>query len=80
MARTTVDIDNLVLEEVKRIRDERGVSLGRVVSQLLAEALASHPTEPPSNRLQWTAKPMGARLDIADKDALHAALDEPEPR
>ena len=80
MTRTTVDIDTVVLDEVKRLRDDKGISLGQVVSQLLAEALASHQEAPPSTRLQWTAKPMGARVDLADKEALHAILDEAEPQ
>ena len=80
MTRTTVDIDTLVLDEVKRLRDETGVSLGQVVSQLLAEALASHQEAPTSTSLQWTAKPMGIRVDLTDKDALHAILDEAKPR
>jgi len=80
MARTTLEIDTPVLEEVKRLRDQEGVSLGQMVSRLLAEALASQRQLQPSTDLQWTAKSMGARVDLADKDALHAALDEPERR
>ncbi len=30
--------------------------------------------------LQWIAKPMGSRIDLADKDALFAALDEEHRR
>jgi hypothetical protein len=31
----------------------------------------------PAARFEWTSREMQARLDIADKDALHRALDEP---
>ena len=78
MARTTLDIDTPVLEEVKRLRDQEGVSLGQIVSRLLAEALASQLNEEPAVGFRWTARSMGARIDLADKDALHATLDDPE--
>jgi len=78
MARTTLDIDTPVLKEVKRLRDQEGVSLGKIVSRLLAEALTAQSREQASTSLKWTAKSMGARIDLADKDALFAALDEPE--
>jgi hypothetical protein len=38
--RTTLDIDDLVLREVKAIHEREGRSIGAVVSELLAEALA----------------------------------------
>jgi hypothetical protein len=38
MARTTLDIDDPILEEVKRVRDREGKSIGRVVSDLPAGA------------------------------------------
>jgi hypothetical protein len=34
--RTTVDIDDPILEEVKRLRTVEGKSLGRLISDLLA--------------------------------------------
>ena len=38
--RTTVDIDDPLLREVKAIQEKEGRSMGAVVSELLAEALA----------------------------------------
>ncbi len=74
--RTTVDIDAPVLKEVKRLTRREGKSLGRVVSELLAESLgrrrARAPSVPP---FAWTARRMDARVDLADKDAVQAALD-----
>lgn len=78
MTRTTLDIDAPVLEEVKRLRDQEEVSLGKLVSRLLAEALASRPQEEGSFSLKWTARSMGARIELMDKETLYAALDEPE--
>ena len=41
MARTTVDIDTPILEEIKRFQKKDGRSLSRIISQLLAEALVN---------------------------------------
>jgi hypothetical protein len=38
--RTTLDIDDPILREVKAIHEREGRSIGAVVSELLAEALA----------------------------------------
>ena len=78
MARTTVDIDTPILKEIKDLRKREGRSMGKVMSQLLAEALAQRKlsAEPPSFR--WASHPMHARLDLADKDAIYAILDKDE--
>ena len=80
MSRTTLDIDKPLLDEVKRIQQRERRSLGQVVSRLLAEALASRRRDEPPSDLEWTSKPMGARIDLLDKDALYAILDESESR
>ena len=75
--RTTIDIDDPILKEVKRLQRREGKSLGRLVSDLLAQALAGLrevPTGPPQFR--WIAKPMGARVDLSDKHALLDAMDD----
>jgi hypothetical protein len=76
--RTTIDIDDPILKEVKRLQRREGKSLGRLVSDLLAQSLAASkaavPAEPPAFR--WVAKPMRARLDLVDKHALLDAMDE----
>jgi hypothetical protein len=38
--RTTIDIDDPILREVKAIHEKEGRSMGAVVSELLADALA----------------------------------------
>lgn len=73
MPRTTIDIDATVLRQVKRLARSAGKSLGRVVSELLAGALAERPAQ--TRKLVWRAKPMRARVDLEDKEALHEALD-----
>ena len=74
--RTTLSIDTPILDEVKRIQRAEGGSLGRVVTQLLSEALVSRrdPSEKAA-RLEWISKPMKARVDLADREAVYAILD-----
>jgi hypothetical protein len=77
--RTTLNIDTPILDEVKRIQQKEGGALGRVVTRLLSEALARR-SEPPaeSDRLEWISKPMKARVDLADREAVYAILDDEE--
>jgi hypothetical protein len=76
--RTTLDIDDPILREIKAIHQKEGRSMGAVVSELVAEALARRrPRARPSFR--WTARPMKAVVDLADKEAVYAALDADQP-
>lgn len=75
MARTTVDLDPTVLKELKRRARLEGKSLGRLASEMLTGALR-HADQPPSSApLAWVARPMGALVDLEDKEALRRALD-----
>ena len=76
MPRTTIDLDAPVLEELKRIQEEEGGSLGSVASSLLIDALAERKKGGPVHRLRWKARPMGARVDLEDKEAIGAILHE----
>jgi hypothetical protein len=73
--RTTVDIDDPILREVKAIHQREGRSMGAVVSELLADALARRRSGRERPAFHWTSRPMKALVDLADKDALYAALD-----
>jgi len=73
--RTTLDIDDPVLRELKRRQRAEGKSLGKVASELLARALAETGEAKAPAKLAWTAQAMGARVDLADKDALYRAMD-----
>ena len=73
--RTTLDIDNPILRELKRLQVKEGKSLGRLVSDLLARALKEEATSAASSPRSWIARPMGARVNLADKDAIYRALD-----
>lgn len=77
--RTTLSIDTPILDEVKRIQRTEGGSLGRVVTQLLSEALARRENGlKGSSRLEWLSKPMKARVDLADREAVYEILDGDE--
>jgi hypothetical protein len=75
MARTTLDIDPLLLKELKRLQKKDGRSLGKIVSQLLAEALSRRTTAPEPPVLQWISRPMHSLVNLADKEAVYALLD-----
>ena len=75
--RTTLSIDTPILDAVKRVQQKEGTSLGRVVTQLLAEALAYRGNARDDAReLTWTSRPMGAQVDLADREAVYAILDQ----
>ena len=74
MPRTTLDIDAPILRDLKKRQRREGKSLGRLVSDLLARAIASSDKEEPDATFTWISRPMGTRVDIADKEALRAAL------
>lgn len=77
MPRTTVDIDAAVLRELKRRQKRERKSLGQLVSELVAAALAREGARPPAPvPFAWAAKPMGARVDLEDKEAVRAALEK----
>jgi hypothetical protein len=75
MTRTTIDIDAAVLRELKRRQRREDKTLGRLVSELLAGALRDGP-EPAPPPFAWTSRPMSARVDLEDKEAVRRALDE----
>jgi hypothetical protein len=77
--RTTLDIDDPILKEVKAIHDKEGRSLGAVVSELLAEALARRRASHARPSFRWTSRPMRCLVDLADKETVYAALDADRP-
>ncbi len=75
MSRTTLDIDDPVLRDLKKLQRAEGKSLGRLVSDLLADALGRLKAPPPAPAFHWHARVMQPLVDIADKDAVQAILD-----
>lgn len=75
--RTTLDIDEPILRELKTQAKLEHKSLGRLASDLLAQALSAgkNPSLSKNVTKSWTAKPMNARVNLADSDALYSAME-----
>lgn len=78
MSRTTLDIDKPILEEIRQLHRKENKSMGRVVSDLLAQALmdrrnAQEKKHPP--RLHWRSRSLGALVDLEDKASVFRILD-----
>jgi predicted DNA-binding ribbon-helix-helix protein len=75
--RTTVDLDDPILKDLKKIQQKEGKSLGRLISDLLARAIRERKSPKASTKpARWISKAMGARIDLADREALYAAMEE----
>lgn len=72
--RTTIDIDPVVFEQLKRRQAVERKTLGALVSELLAAALAERDERTPA-AISWPSAALGALVDIDDRDALRALLD-----
>lgn len=77
MPRTTLNIDASVLRALKgRAKDERK-SIGDVVSEIVAPALAQKQVKRQQVRLRWHSARMGPpTIDLEDKEAARRALDQ----
>ena len=81
MPRTTIEIDAPILRDLKRRQKQQGKSLGRLVSDLLAQALhQSKAARASSTSFRWIARSMQAKIDLADKEAVYQALDRQDRR
>ena len=76
--RTTLDLEKPILDALKALQKKERRSLGRIASQLLADALdGRRKARPPlASTLSWNVAPMGPRVDLRDKDAVYRILDE----
>ena len=75
MARTTLDIDASVLRQLKKRKQKERKTLGQLVSELLAQALADNNSDEPPAPLQWVSQPMRPKVDLDDKEAVSKILD-----
>ena len=76
--RHAIDISPNVFRASPALRERQGGSLDAIASGLPAEALdGRREEEGRAPTLEWRSQPMGARVDLADKDALCAILDDP---
>lgn len=77
--RTTLDIDDPILREVKAIHQREGRSISAVVSELLAEALARRRPSRARPPFRWTSRPMKPLVDLTDKETVYAVFDADRP-
>lgn len=80
MARTTLDIETPILNAIKELQKKEGETLGRLVSRLLAEALGRRKPRGRSRPFRWVSRRMNPLVDLADKEAVYAALDRDNDR
>lgn len=75
MPRTTLDIDERILRELKKKAAEEGRTLQAVANDLLKRALHTRTDQPPFTlRLQGWAAELQPGVDILDRDSLFDAL------
>jgi hypothetical protein len=75
MSRTTIDLDPTVLRELRRRARLEGKSLGRIASEMLSGALGQRPDPETIRPLVWSSRPMGALVDLDDKEAVRRAME-----
>lgn len=75
--RTTIDIDAVVLRDLKRLQEQESRTLGSLASELLAQALQARKSAPQKRRKhRFRTFAMGRPLvDLEDKVAVQALLD-----
>lgn len=78
MPRTTIDLDGSVLDGLRRLSRREAKSMGQVASELLAPALsgAERSGEGATAFELRTARLGRPRVDLEDKDAMWAVLEE----
>ena len=74
--RITIDVPISIMEELKSIQTKEGVALDELVTGLLAEGLQARYADETGSELDWKSQPMGARVDLTDKEAVYAIIDD----
>ena len=69
MAPTTTNIENSVLKEVKNLQKQDGRSIGRIDSQLPAEALAQRKNKAKASRFKWRSHCLAEAVKIWGEEA-----------
>lgn len=71
----TFDIDAPIPADLKRLGRAQHISMGRLGSELLGRALReAAPRHAANAKFTWVDKPMNAKVDLADRDALYEAI------
>jgi hypothetical protein len=75
MPRTTLDLDPMILRELRARGRREGKSMGRVASELLARAVADR-SDIPAPSFTWASARLGpALVDLEDHEAVRRVLD-----
>lgn len=75
--KTTLDLDERLIREAKRVAAERGVTLTSIVEEALSTALEQRRPAPPITfDMPVVAGQTRSEVDIADRDALHDRMDD----
>jgi len=78
VSRTTINIDDPILKEIKGLQNKEGRAIGKIISQLLVEALAQRKTPKETPKLEWISRPMHNLVNLSDKEAVYFILDRAE--
>ena len=75
--RTTLDLDDELMRNLKRRSADMGRTLTSLVEEALRAMLERHSRPEPGYRLKWTVVPGGPRpgIDLSDRDALMDTMD-----
>lgn len=76
MARTTLDIDDPILQELKDLQAKEKKSLGQLATELIADALSRRAKSKKPKKFKWISGNLKPRIDLEDKEALNRILDE----
>jgi hypothetical protein len=71
--RRTINIDDRILKQIEAIRKNEGRSMGVVISEWLADALARRRATRSRAAFRWTSRLMKSLVDLTDKEAVYAA-------
>lgn len=75
MPRTTVNIDAPILNDLKRLQKKLSKSLGRLVSDLLADAIRRFERAEAPPPFTWATSEGRLLVDPLDKETVYAILD-----
>ena len=75
MGRTTLTLNPPLLKKLKALSHEEDVTLRKLVERLLQAGLESRKKTPRKPKWSLITHPMGAKIDLTDKDALYEILD-----
>lgn len=77
MHRTTLNLEDGLVEKLRQRAVKQGRSLAAVINELLHKALVSEERQKKLPSIQWKVFHCGRpKVDITDRDALYEAMEE----